>query len=138
MELLVTLPLRPWQIVLGKYLGAVSIFVLMTLGTAINLIPLYLYGNPETGTIVTGYLGFVLLGMACLAVGQFFSALTQNQIVAALITVLVLLAFWFVGYLQTFQSATTAARRCSATSPSRSTSATSSTDSCAPMPLRST
>ncbi len=48
-------------------------------------------------------IGFVLLGMACLAIGQFFSALTQNQIVAALITIPVLLAFWFVGYAQGFQ-----------------------------------
>jgi hypothetical protein len=42
--------------------------------------------------------------MACLAVGQFFSSLTQNQIIAALITVPVLLGFWFVGHLQTFQT----------------------------------
>ena len=104
MELLMTLPLRPWQIVLGKYLGAASIFLLMTLATGINLIPLYLYGNPETTTILSGYIGFVLLGMACLAVGQFFSALTQNQIVAALITVPVLLGFWFIGHLQSFQT----------------------------------
>jgi ABC-2 type transport system permease protein len=104
MELLMTLPLKPWQIVFGKYLGALSMFVLMTAATAINLIPLYLYGNPETKTILTGYLGFVLLGMACLAVGQFFSSLTQNQIIAALITVPVLLGFWFVGHLQTFQT----------------------------------
>ena len=104
MELLMTLPLKPWQIVFGKYLGALSMFVLMTAATAINLIPLYLYGNPETKTILTGYLGFVLLGMACLAIGQFFSSLTQNQIIAALITVPVLLGFWFVGHLQTFQT----------------------------------
>jgi len=104
MELLMTLPLKPWQIVFAKYLGATTMFVLMTAATAINLIPLYLYGNPETKTILTGYLGFVLLGMACLAVGQFFSSLTQNQIIAALITVPVLLGFWFVGHLQTFQT----------------------------------
>ena len=104
MELLMTLPLKPWQIVFGKYLGATTMFVLMTAATAINLIPLYLYGNPETKTILTGYLGFILLGMACLAVGQFFSSLTQNQIIAALITVPVLLGFWFVGHLQTFQT----------------------------------
>src|SRR5438093_509086 len=54
--------------------------------------------------IVAGYIGFVLLGMACLAVGQLFSALTQNQIVAALITAAVLLGFWFVGHLQSFQT----------------------------------
>ena len=53
---------------------------------------------------VAGYLGFVLLGMACLAIGQFFSALTQNQIVAALITVSVLLGFWFVGHLSELQA----------------------------------
>ena len=44
--------------------------------------------------------------MACLAIGQFFSALTQNQIVAALITVPVLLGFWFIGHLQSFQGST--------------------------------
>ncbi len=104
MELLLTLPLTPWQVVLGKYLGAVTILLLMTAATLIDLVPLYLFGNPETTTILSGYIGFVLLGMACLAVGQFFSALTQNQIVAALITVPVLLGFWFIGHLQSFQT----------------------------------
>ncbi len=103
-ELLMTLPLAAWEIVIGKYLGAVTILLLMTVGTMIDLIPLYLYGNPETSTIAAGYLGFVLLGMACLAIGQFFSALTQNQIVAALITVSVLLGFWFVGHLSGLQA----------------------------------
>ena len=102
-ELLLTLPLPPWQIVLGKYLGAVTILVLMTAGTTIDLVPLYLFGTPQTTTILAGYIGFVLLGMACLAVGLFFSTLTNNQIVAALITAAVLLGFWFVGHLQTFQ-----------------------------------
>lgn len=104
MELLMTLPLKPWEIVLGKFLGAVTILLLMTAGTLIDLVPLYLFGNPQTTTIVAGYVGFVLLGLACLAVGQFFSALTQNQIVAALITVPVLLSFWFIGHLQSFQT----------------------------------
>jgi ABC-2 type transport system permease protein len=104
MELLMTLPLKPWQIVLGKFLGAVTILLVMMAATAINLVPLFLYGNPEAKTIVSGYLGFLLLGMACIAIGQFFSSLTQNQIVAALITVPVLLGFWYIGYLQSFQS----------------------------------
>jgi len=104
MELLLTLPLRPWHIVVGKFLGAVTILLAITVGTFVDLIPLYLFGNPETTTIIAGYLGFVLLGMACLAVGQFFSALTHNQIVAALVTAAVLLGFWFVGHLQGFQT----------------------------------
>lgn len=103
MELLSTLPLQPWQIVLGKYLGAATILIIMTLTTCINLIPLFMYGNPEATTILAGYIGFLLLGLTCVAIGQFFSSLTQNQIVAALITVPVLLAFWFVGHLQGFQ-----------------------------------
>lgn len=104
MELLLTLPLQPWQIVLGKYLGALTILGAIAAGTLIDLVPLYLFGNPETMTIVSGYIGFLLLGMACLAVGQFFSALTQNQIVAALMTVALVLGFWFVGHLQAFQT----------------------------------
>ena len=104
MELLMTLPLSPWEIVVGKFLGAVAILLVMTLATAVNLVPLYLYGNPETMTILSGYLGFLLLGTACLAIGQFFSALTQNQIIAALATLPVLLSFWFVGKMQTFQT----------------------------------
>jgi ABC-2 type transport system permease protein len=104
MELLMTLPLKPWQVVIGKFLGASTMLLLMTIATGINLIPLYLYGTPDSSTIISGYVGFFLLGTACLAVGQFFSALTQNQIVAALITIPVLLGFWFIGHLQSFQA----------------------------------
>lgn len=103
MELLLTLPLTPWQIVFGKYLGAVTILLLITVGTGIDLIPLYLFGNPDTMAIVSGYIAFLLLGAACLAIGQLASALTSNQIVAALITAAVVLALWFVGHLQVFQ-----------------------------------
>jgi ABC-2 type transport system permease protein len=102
-ELLLTLPLTPWQIVLAKYLGAVTILLLVCLGTLVDLIPLYLFGTPETTTILAGYVGFVLLGLACLAIGELFSVVTHNQIVAALITAAVLLGFWFVGHLESFQ-----------------------------------
>jgi ABC-2 type transport system permease protein len=102
-ELLLTLPLTPWQIVLAKYLGAVTILLLVCLGTLVDLVPLYLFGTPETTTILAGYIGFVLLGLACLAIGELFSVVTHNQIVAALITAAVLLGFWFVGHLESFQ-----------------------------------
>jgi ABC-2 type transport system permease protein len=105
MELLQTLPLSSWQVVAGKYLGALTILAMITVGTWIDLVPLYWFGDPETTTILAGYIGFMLLGMACLAIGQCLSALTENQIVAALCTVSVLLGFWFVGHLENFQSA---------------------------------
>jgi ABC-2 type transport system permease protein len=104
MELLSTLPLGSWQLVLAKYLGAVTLLLLMTIGSWVDLIPLYLFAEPETTRIVSGYIGFLLLGMACLAIGQLFSAFTENQIVAALVTVSVLLGFWFVGNLESFQT----------------------------------
>ena len=103
-ELLQTLPLSPWQVVAGKYLGAMTILSLITVGSCIDLVPLYWYSDPETTTICAGYIGFMLLGMACLAIGQLLSALTENQIIAALFTVSVLLGFWFVGHLESFQS----------------------------------
>ncbi len=106
MELLLTLPLTPWQIAIAKFMGAMTILLLMALGTMIDLIPIYLFSEPETTTIVAGYLGFLLLGAACLALGQLFSALTQNQIIAALTAVATLLGFWFIGNLQNFQSST--------------------------------
>jgi ABC-2 type transport system permease protein len=102
-ELLFTLPLTPWQIVVGKYLGALTILMSIAVATLIDLVPLYLFGTPDTTAMVAGYLGFVLLGMACLAIGELFSALTHNQIVAALVTAAALLAFWFAGHLQSFQ-----------------------------------
>jgi len=104
MELLMTLPLNPWQIVAGKYLGAFTILLAIAAGTLVDIVPLYLFGTPETMTIAAGYFGFVLLGIASLAIGQLASALTPNQIVAALLTGAVLLAFWFVGHLQSFQT----------------------------------
>src|SRR3989442_9512244 len=81
-----------------------TLFPYTTLFRSIDIVPLYLFGIPETTTIVAGYLGFVLLGMASLAIGQLGSALTRNQIVAALLTGAVLLAFWFIGHLQSFQT----------------------------------
>ncbi len=104
MELLIALPINTWQIVLGKYLAAVTILVIMTVATFVNLIPMFLYGNPHLVNIICGYIGFILLGMASISIGLFFSALTQNQIVAALITLPTLLGFWWVGHLQNMQS----------------------------------
>ena len=57
--------LDAWRIdYLGRQ-GAVTMLLMMTAGTTIDLVPLYLYGTPESLTIFSGYIGFVLLGMAC-------------------------------------------------------------------------
>lgn len=81
-ELLVTLPVRDIEIILGKYLAA-----LILLGSALALTFAYpltisVLGHPDHGALVGGYLGLFLMGAAYLAIGLFTSGLTPNQIVA--------------------------------------------------------
>jgi ABC-2 type transport system permease protein len=94
LELLLTQPLREVELVLGKYLGSVVFLVFMLLATLYFPIQLEMYGNPDEGPMVAGYLGVLLQGMAFLAIGLMASALTQNQIVAAVVTFVTLLILW--------------------------------------------
>lgn len=103
-ELLQTLPLSSWHVVLGKFLGALTILLMMTAGTVVYLLLLFWFADPDRATILSGYVGFILLGAACLAIGQLISSITENQVVAALLTFATLLGFWFIGHLERFQS----------------------------------
>jgi ABC-2 type transport system permease protein len=97
-ELLLTSPLKLAEIVLGKYLSALTLLlVMMTLAFQYPLI-LIVFGNPEWGPIITTYLGLFLMGAAFLAVGFFASSLTENQTVAAIIGFGTLLFFWVISW----------------------------------------
>jgi ABC-2 type transport system permease protein len=98
MELLLTSPITDLQIVLGKYLAALSMYVLMLLATALHLGFLYLWGKPDTGPILAGYLGLFLVGAAYLAIGLLVSSLTENQIVAAVTAIAVNVLLFLVGF----------------------------------------
>lgn len=96
-ELLMTAPVRPSEIVLGKYLGGLGI-IGTTLGmTIIFPLVLSLFGSSESGsavewsTVLLGYGGLLLWGGTCMAVGMFISALTESQMLAAMLTFVVLL-----------------------------------------------
>ena len=94
LELLLTAPVRDYELVLGKFLG---VFLLMLIMVAITLVYpgiLLLAGNPDRGPIASGYLGVILQGAAFLAIGLFASSLTQNQIIAALLAFVILLLLW--------------------------------------------
>lgn len=97
-ELLYTSPLSVNQIILGKYLA--SLFVLLTMLLLIGILTLFtfIYGNPELKPILVGNLGLFLMGAAFMAVGIFFSSLTENQIVAAVLTFGALLLFWVLNW----------------------------------------
>ncbi len=90
-ELLFTSPLSVGQIVLGKYAAALIMWTIMLALTAILSIFVFAHGNPELAPWLTGYLGRFLTGALFLAIGLFFSSLTENQIVAAFLTVVTLL-----------------------------------------------
>ena len=98
-ELLYTSPLTIGQIVLGKYLAALFMLAVMLGLTALLSLFAFAFGNPELAPWLTGYLGLFLLGAAALAVGLFFSALTENQIVAAILTFLTLLLLLVLNWL---------------------------------------
>lgn len=96
-ELLFTSPVRVSQIVLGKFLASFSLFALMVFLSAIYLIVLKAYGNPDLGPVLSAYLGLFLLGGSLISAGLFASSLTENQIVAAVISFGILLVFWILG-----------------------------------------
>jgi ABC-2 type transport system permease protein len=97
LELLLTAPVRDSDIVLGKFLGAwfyYSILLLLTLSYQIILISVT---QPDLGHAISAYIGIWLYGGATLAVGLFFSAITENQIVAAFLSTAALLVLYLGG-----------------------------------------
>jgi ABC-2 type transport system permease protein len=84
-ELLITLPLTDWEVVLGKFLGALGL-----LGTAVLLTLTYpatvsLLGDLDNGAVIGGYLGLLLMGAAYLSIGTMASAWSRNQVVAFIV-----------------------------------------------------
>ena len=97
-ELLYTSPLSVNQIILGKYFAALFVLFVMLSLTGVLSIFIFAFGNPEVLPILTGYLGLFLMGAAFIAIGIFFSSLTENQIVSAILTFGALLLFWILNW----------------------------------------
>ena len=97
-QLLITSPLSITGIVMGKYLAAVAVFLITLLITVIYpvLISFFAIAGLAGWEILGGYIGFFLLGSSFIAVGLFFSSLTDNQLVAAMITFAALLLIWIL------------------------------------------
>jgi ABC-2 type transport system permease protein len=101
-ELLLTSPLTDWQIVLGKFIGAMTLYAI-TLGvTLIHMAVLFVYGTPEWKPIATAYLGLYLFGGCFISVGMFISSLTKNQIIAGMATFGVFLFLWIINWIGSF------------------------------------
>ena len=104
-ELLLTAPVRDWEVVIGKFAAAMALFLLMLIPTGLYAVFLILWGHPDNSTIWTGYLGIILVGAVFVSIGLLTSTLTQNQLVAFIIAFVVSLILWlFDGLSSTFSA----------------------------------
>ncbi|HEX7719511.1 MAG TPA: ABC transporter permease subunit [Woeseiaceae bacterium] len=97
-ELLMTLPITPWQAVLGKYLAAwaftgIALFLTFPIWLTVNYL-----GDPDNGAILAAYVGSLLMAGGFLAIGSCISATTRNQVIAFVITIVVCFGFLLSGF----------------------------------------
>jgi ABC-2 type transport system permease protein len=99
LELLLTAPVRESHVVLAKYLASMAVVLTMIGLTGAYALVLGIFGSPEWGPIYSGYLGLVLLSSTLVSLGLMVSALTANQVVAAIVTIGISFSMWMVDSL---------------------------------------
>ena len=97
-ELLLTSPVRDWEVVLGKYIASLVFLLGTVVLTLYFVILLVIFADPDPGPIWSGYLGLILYGAAALSIGLLTSTLTSNQIVAAVVAMGILLVLYFTDF----------------------------------------
>jgi ABC-2 type transport system permease protein len=102
--LLLTAPVRVTEIVFGKFLAAFCVFLVMTGVTLIFPIIILVAGKPDIPLILSAYLGYILLGALFISLGIFASSLTENQIIASIISLVAIFLIQNIGYLASFFS----------------------------------
>jgi ABC-2 type transport system permease protein len=110
MELLMTSPVTDAQIVLGKFFGSVTLLVMMLLPTAGYQVYMFAHSEPRPpwNVLAAGYLGMLLLGAVLLAIGSFLSSVTENQLIASVLTFGTFLLLWVIDLGQRGASGTLA------------------------------
>jgi ABC-2 type transport system permease protein len=104
-ELLMTSPISDWEIILGKWLGAMSMYLCVLAISALDIALLFIWGRPDWRPILTGYLGLILQGGTVLAIGEFISTTTKNQIIAGAATFSVCLLLWVLSWVSSYNDA---------------------------------
>lgn len=95
-ELLVTLPVSSWDIVLGKFLSGVYFVVFLLLPTVFYPLMLSVAGAFDPGVVLGGYIGSIILGSSLFSIGLFTSSLTKDQVVAFIISLVFCILLWFI------------------------------------------
>lgn len=99
MELIMTAPVREWELVIGKWLAALGFYLVIIAATLIYALIANAYTSPgiDVMPLMTGYIGLILLLGSVLAIGLFASTLFSNQIAAAFAALAILLGLWLIG-----------------------------------------
>lgn len=96
-EMLLTFPMKAWELVIGKFVASLIFFLLTLCATATIPVMLIQLGNPDGGVIFSSYLGTLLLGAYFLAIGIFFSGFFKDQILSFIVTLLTCFVIFMVG-----------------------------------------
>jgi ABC-2 type transport system permease protein len=99
LEMLITMPVRDWEVVLGKFLAGVAMLGAIVGMTIFYAVTLALLGPVDKGPLITGYLGLLLMGGAYIAIGVMASSLTRNQIVAFILAFAISFALFIFGQI---------------------------------------
>jgi ABC-2 type transport system permease protein len=105
-ELLATSPVRDWEIIIGKWLAAMTLYCCLLLFTVIHFAFLFKYGNPDWKPLLIAYFGLLLEGGVMLGIGEFLSSITKNQIIAGASTFGVLLLLWVFAWVSGYNNST--------------------------------
>ena len=102
-QLILTSPVSLMGMVFAKFLAAFTMFGGTFLGgNLINFATLYMYGEPNTAVLISSSIGILLIGAAFIAIGLFVSAMTENQLVAAVGTMGILIFLLLIGFLTSY------------------------------------
>jgi len=99
LELLLTAPVRESQVVLAKYVASLAVVLTMIALTGVYAAVLGMFGAPDWGPIYSGYVGLVLLASTLVALGLAISALTSNQVIAAIVAIGISFLLWTIDSL---------------------------------------
>lgn len=98
-QLLLTAPITVTDIVMGKYLAAVAVFMISLVGTFLIPLVLAIYSVSEPWAIAGNYIAIIFAAGSFIAIGLFISSLTENQLTAAILSWAVLIGMWFIDYV---------------------------------------
>lgn len=101
-ELLTTLPISDWSVVLGKFLAAFGLVAIALGLTFVYALTVAALGDLDWGPVITGYLGYLLFSGALVAIGLLCSTLTENQIVAFILAFVIGVSLWLINWLSFF------------------------------------